>query len=287
MSFGSFLLIYTIIRTLLGLAAMMKGIKAIYTLSLLFATICSLFALTKAAYAGEEILTYEHFRYTVNNNEITIVDYGYDLWENGEENTLETIVIPSHINNMKVTKVSDHIFAPICANGGYRVKNLICSDYMHNVSMSDYEAFTAQTLDSITLGKYTKTFDNYNMDSEGNTIKLVKISVPSNAKYLKVARNGALYSNDGSILYAVPNEKKGKFVVSSKTKTIYKHAFYESALDTVKLPKGINKLYRSSFKWYGVMGKGVLKVPQKKYKWYRRYFSKNKKATKNISVRTY
>lgn len=242
---------------------------------------------TNNCFADEELRTYGHFRYVVNNNEITIKDYGYDYLSNPYEDELLTIRIPSVIDGIHVTRVSKEIFFPLNQEGvAYKIKNIICSDYMSNVCLDDFESLATLTLDSITLGKYTKTVDNYNMDQEGNNLMIKKIIVPKDAVYIKGAKNGAVYSKNGEILYAVPNMKKGRLTVSSKTRTIYKHAFYDSSLDTVKLPESIIKLYRSSFKYYAVFGKGVVKVPKKKKKWYRKYFSKSR-YTKYVKVRGY
>ena len=65
---------------------------------------------TNNCFADEELRTYGHFRYVVNNNEITIKDYGYDYLSNPYEDELLTIRIPSVIDGIHVTRVSKEIF---------------------------------------------------------------------------------------------------------------------------------------------------------------------------------
>ena len=229
---------------------------------------CMFLMFTDDIFAEEELFKYDNYRYRVSGNEVTIVDYGYDLSDE-ELSKIDfsgTIVIPNTIDGMKVVAVEKGAFEPTIGYS-YTCKSIRVSDYMTNVDLNSFNALGS--LKKITLGKYTKRFLSYGK-YRGTIIELSKIAVPKGAEYLKVSGNGAIYSKDGKVLYAVPQKKKGSFAVSAKTKTIYKYAFCLSSLKTIRFPKGVKKIYSSAFKGYDVNSRKTLKVPSSKVKKYKK-----------------
>ena len=228
---------------------------------------CIFLLMTEHVFAEENLYEYDNYRYRVSGNEVTIVDYGYNL---SDEELMKidfsgTIVIPSTIDGMKVVAVEKGAFEPTIGYS-YTCKDVRVSDYMTNVDLNSFNALGS--LRKITLGRYTKRFLSYGK-YRGTILELSKIAVPKGAKYLKVSRNGGLYSKDGKVLYAVPQKKKGSFSVASETKTIYRYAFCLSSLRTIRFPKSIRKIYSSAFKGYDVNCRKTLKVPSSKVKKYK------------------
>lgn len=239
-------------------------------------------------YADEELYRYGSFTYRIENNEVVIHEY-----DPKEKNTLTTIVIPDVIEGMKVVDVDDYAFETYFS-GAEKVKKIKCSAYMKNVRMMSFTWLSK--LDRIRLGKYTESFDPEN-NCRGNVTRVAEVIVPKGNRYLKTAKNGGLYSKDGKTLYFVPNLKKGRFTVSSKTETIYKNAFYYSKLKKVKLKKKIKKIQKNAFCAFDVSlhsyeernWKGVKKicVPSSRYKRFKRMLKRAKTPTDRVKVVAY
>ena len=222
---------------------------------------------TTVVNAGE-VLEHGKFRYRVIDNKVEIC--GYE--ELSKPEVLKTLIIPSKIDGKKVVRVKK---AAINYNNVVP-DNIVCSDYMSTVDLMSFgESAPGWKGLAITLGKYTKRFLNYNVYEE-NTTETRKFKVPKDAKYLKVTKNGGLYSKDGKILYAVPTKKKGKFTISKRTNHIYKHVFWGSCLTWIKIPKGIDTIGKRAFNMGGFNGQmTTLLVPFNEEKRYKKMFKKH------------
>ena len=223
---------------------------------------------TTVVNAGE-VLEHGKFRYRVIDNKVEIC--GYE--ELSKPEVLKTLIIPSKIDGKKVVRVKK---AAINYNNVVP-DNIVCSDYMSTVDLMSFgESAPGWKGLAITLGKYTKRFINYGAYEE-NLTETRKFKVPKDAKYLKVTKNGGLYSKDGKILYAVPTKKTGKFTISKRTKHIYKYALYGSYLKKLIIPKGIKKIGKGGINILGGENgkKSIVLVPHNEIKKYKKIYKKD------------
>lgn len=229
------------------------------------------FTFTNTASAAK---TDDGFIYEVKNNKVIIT--GYDGYEWDE--VISSLKIPNKIDGKKVVNVKRSTFNDVF--GAATIKKIICSDYMTNVNVDNLAPLF---LSEITLGKYTKTFNQYGQ-YRGNFTMLKKVNLAKGSKYLKKLRGG-IYSKDKKVLYAYPSAAKKAFKVSSKTKKLAPYAFFCSYAKYVKLPKGVKSLDKKAFYGYAVFSKGVVKVPGNEYKRYKKWFAKQK--AKYVKVQGY
>ena len=225
----------------------------------------------------DEIFSYVEngisFSYTVKDNKITI---HYIIMNSADSLTDGTLVIPSKIDDMKVVAVNKNAAFWIDDNVIYKIRKIICSNYMTTVDMMSF--YPIESLQEIVLGKYTKRFITILRDYEKDNYILFNITVPKDAKYLKTVK-GALYSKDGTILFRTPKVSvKGdkydnwkSFRVSSKVRRIYKYTFLYNAQKVIRLGGNIRKIDKGAFKNSGGL---LFKVPKNKVKKYKKLIKK-------------
>ena len=232
------------------------------------AAFCCFVCENAVAYTEGDIHEYENFRYIIKDGKVKIIEADYT--DEMAKKYNKTVIIPNRINGMKVVDVRKGAFSIGYVGLEADVSTIKCSDYMSYVHMDSFNVFRDYNVKKIILGKFTKRYDAESW-YERNPIELKTIKVPKDAKYLKVTKNGALYSKDGKILYAVPSKKKGSFKISSKTKTICSNAFFCSHLDMVKIPKSVTKITEEAFAYFdtGSEKEGeykVIKMPRNRMK---------------------
>ena len=235
------------------------------------AAFCCFVCENAVAYTEGDIHKYENFRYIIKDGKVKIIEADYT--DEMAKKYNKTVIIPNRINGMKVVDVRKGAFSNGYVGLEADVSTIKCSDYMSYVHMDSFNDLrdTIWGAKKIELGKYTKRFDAEYWNNDENLLCLKKIEVPEKAKYLKVTKNGALYSKDGKKLYAVPSKKKGSFKISSKTKTICSNAFFCSHLDMVKIPKSVTKISKRAFAYFdtGSEEEGkykVIKMPRNRMK---------------------
>jgi len=226
---------------------MVKKIKKIAAL-ILCIVLCLPCIAVNADETEETVYQYGYFYYTVKDNKITIVNYTSGNWRNPHTAFTE-LVIPSKIDGMKVVDVKPGAFWDLIMSNDKTVTSIVCSDYMTKVNMNMFNEI-GYDIKKITLGKHTKKFNQYGKYYRHGQFKLEEVVVPEGNKYLKVV-NGAVYSKDGTILWAFPaGRDQASFRVSSNTATIAKYAFTGQTggyVKTVTLPAGITTVQKNAF----------------------------------------
>ena len=214
------------------------------------------------ANAEDESHKYGRFSYTINNDEITLTRYdATDL-----EKMPRKLVIPSTINGLRVVDVKENwLWCNEFVSS--ETKHLVLSDYMEYADMQKMNYL--YNLEDVTLGKYTKTFCQDSVWGDW-AMQLKEVFVPEGAIYLKRAKNGGIYSKDGSVLYFAPrSNKKQKFTISAKTKEIIKWAWTLENIRIIKFKGYVGKIHERSI-WAAYTDKRYIKVPKRYYKKYKR-----------------
>ena len=207
--------------------------------------------------------SYGCFEYVVDSNGITITGFKNNM------DIGSLLVIPSVIEGSKVTAIKSNAFRDLYFEGV--PSSVQCSDYMSIVKMSSFNWM--DSLKHMILGKYTTEFCQHGKaDRHGNPIMLKSVKVAEGSEFLKIV-DGALYSKDGTILYAWPSLKKRKAIrISSNTKIVYKYAFWHTRLRIIKLQKGITEIQKNAFK---ACIDVKIKVPKKQYNKYKKMIKKS------------